>query len=80
MIRILISSAIAAERARRYDQKLNSAARQAYARVVAQHPEARPSATTRRRIREYASDVLGSARFAPWLDTYTAWRREFPEG
>ena len=79
-LRSVALRAAAAERAWRYDRWQNREARTARAVIEKQHPEARLDRPMLRRVREYAGDVLGSPRFAPWLETYTAWRQEFREG
>lgn len=79
-LRRLARRAAAAEGDRRYDALHAQEARAARARIEAQHPEARLDAATHRRARDYAGDVLGSTRFAPWLHAYAAWRRGFAEG
>ncbi len=51
-----------------------------YANIIAQFPDRSLPPDVTGRIREYSRDVLGSVRFAPWLEVYTAFRGEFIEG
>lgn len=51
-----------------------------YEVICAQDPGRRPDGSVLRRIDAYATEVLGSPRFAPWLRVYTAWAGEFREG
>jgi hypothetical protein len=55
-------------------------AKAAYSNIVKQFPGRSLAPATVRRIRDYSRDVLGSVRFAPWLEVYTAFRGEFIEG
>lgn len=51
-----------------------------YQRIVSLRSEAALSRVEMRRIRAYATEVLGSAQHAPGLLVYSAWRGEFLEG
>lgn len=72
--------ALAVEDAAHLDYWQGREAREARAVIEARRPDRALDVTTLRRIRDYAIDVLGSPRFAPWLETYTAYRGEFLEG
>ncbi len=63
-----------------YDRHHVQAAKRTYQAIVDQIPEHALDDATRGRIREYGRDVLGSGRFAPWLETYAAYRGAFLEG
>lgn len=76
----LAVAALRAYKARRIDDYQNKEARKAYDIITGQRPDRVLSASVRRRISDYAGDVLGSVSFAPWLEAYTAFRGEFREG
>lgn len=63
-----------------YHRAQNSIARRAYDAIIGQDPERRLSDKTRKTVRDYAQSVFGSPVFAPWLETYTAYRGAFHEG
>ncbi len=69
-----------AYKARMIDAYQNGEARKSYDIITGQRPERALSGPQRRQISDYAGDVLGSVRFAPWLEAYTAFRGEFLEG
>jgi hypothetical protein len=50
-------------------------------RGIISNPGVSPlSAATKRKIRDYAAEVLGSPHFTPWLEVFTAYQGEFREG
>lgn len=63
-----------------YDRVQNRRARAAYDAIVRQDAARAVDRHQRRVIAQYAGDVLGSGRYAPWLVTYTAFRGRFLEG
>ncbi len=64
----------------RYHLQHGAEAGRAYDTLCAHDPGRRLDGRTRRRIREYAREVLGSRLYAPWLRVYAAWAGEFREG
>jgi Sugar-transfer associated ATP-grasp len=58
----------------------NYVARKAYNAIVAQDPSRRLSEQMQKTIQDYARSVLGSPVYAPWLETYTAYRGAFQAG
>ncbi len=64
----------------RYHLSHAAEAGQCYDTLIRHDPSRRVDGHTRRRIRAYAKEVLGSRHYAPWLRAYTAWAGEFREG
>ncbi len=69
-----------AAKTRRFHDRMNAWARTCYESIVAQEPARDLSSTQKKQIKEYSKDVFGSDKFVPWLEAYTAYRREFIEG
>jgi hypothetical protein len=63
-----------------YHRAQNYLAKQAYNEIVRQDPGRRLTESTRKQILDYACSALGSKVYAPWLETYTAYRGSFHEG
>lgn len=66
--------------AARHDRGHAKRARAAYNAIVAARPERALTPAGRKRIVEYATERFGAPAYAPWLETYAAWRGEFVEG
>lgn len=70
----------AALNARKLDARHNTEANVAYRTLIESGYGTAIGSNTERRIADYAREVLGSARFAPWLRVYTACRGAFYDG
>ncbi|MGF1487761.1 MAG: sugar-transfer associated ATP-grasp domain-containing protein [Prochloraceae cyanobacterium] len=64
----------------RYDRRYQKQANAAYSAIVAQDSGATLTPKIQRKIEAYAREVLGCARYIPWLKVYAAYRGEFKEG
>ncbi len=71
---------IETDKTRRFHARINGEYRDAYQAMVAQDPTRKLSAAQKELIEEYSKDVFGSAKYAPCLELYSAYRREFVEG
>ena len=76
----LVRRQIEAGKKRRLHAGINAKAKALYAAIVTDDPARGLSAAEKQLIQEYSRDVFGSRRFAPWLETYSAYRGEFIEG
>ena len=63
-----------------YDKYQNAEARTARARIEQSRPDHALDQRQLDEIAAYAADHLGSKVYAPWLETYAAWRGEFLPG
>ena len=64
----------------RYDKGHQKTANAAYSEIVAQDSSAALTPITQKKIEAYGREVLGSARFIPWLKVYAAYSGRFEEG
>lgn len=76
----LVRTQIEAGKMRRLHARINAKPKAAYQAMVAEDPARKLSGAERKLVQEYSKDVFGSRRFAPWLETYSAYRGEFIEG
>jgi hypothetical protein len=63
-----------------YDRMHAREAASAQAAYLKQWPDRALPAATERRVQDYSRDVLGSGRFAPWLQTHAVIHGSFIEG
>ena len=63
-----------------YDRMEARKAARFEAHILKQRPENQVTSKIERLIRDYAGDMLGGQRFAPWLRTYATSHGEFREG
>jgi hypothetical protein len=64
----------------KYNKWSNDLAYEKYARIVSADPSRALSHAQQSEITDYAGDVFGNTRFARWLMTYAAVRKEFRPG
>lgn len=76
----ILSTLVESQRARATDAKHNREAVDGYRCFVAQHPKRALDRQTLTHIDAYARTVLGSPRFASWLQLYSAVYGRFVEG
>jgi hypothetical protein len=79
-VKRFVRAGVAAYRTRRLHAKEKARATAAYQAIVSHNPSHALNTSQRRSIRTYSTDVLGSSCFAPWLETYSAYRGGFLEG